>query len=97
MVEHFLLEMNTAFPGHYTTDTWLELFEVAQIILTGDQSIYPHQKAQYYFDSNNRILRIKNGFYKSNGSFSSQDEIYNIDFNTIIGFVLRQTFINKGV
>jgi hypothetical protein len=57
-IEAVLAELDTQFPGLYdnTGYPWLEMDQIASIVLANNESLYPDKTEQIKFDTENEIM-----------------------------------------
>jgi len=86
----FLADMDAQFPGFYdnTGFPWLEAYEISEIILSSDESLYPDETMQIRFDTNNELLFTRRGNYVE-GIFVPISIRNVIDLDIISGFQLK--------
>jgi len=96
-VQYILDELNARFEGMYTEDVWLEAKEIAAVILSSDESVYPDETMQIQFDQENELLRTRVGKYGEDGStFEPLKETAVISYDLIIGISMRKQFSEKS-
>jgi hypothetical protein len=95
-VQYILDELNTRFTGMYTANDWLEAEEIAAIILSSDESVYPDETMQIKFDQENELLWTRVGSYDSEGVFQVLKETAVVNYKLIIGVSMKRPESDKS-
>jgi hypothetical protein len=82
------LETQDGENDQYILDEWLSMPEVAEIMLSTNENIYPDNKLQVMFDSENELLWIRRGTTSTEGQFTSEYIEAAINFSNIMGLAM---------
>lgn len=71
----------------YVFDTWLQARDIAHIIISSNSLVYPDERQQLYFDEEDEIMYIREGYYETgyDTPFVQYYLKYAIPFSSIIG------------
>ena len=82
------LETQDGENNQYILDEWLSMPEVAEVMLSTNENIYPDNKLQVRFDSTNELMWIRRGTTSTEGAFTSEYIEASVSFSNIIGFAM---------
>jgi len=72
----------------YALNSWLKITNISAIILSSDESIYPDEGMQIYFDHTNELLRLQKE--------DNAKVITYVDYSLILGFSLTKATTRKS-
>jgi len=95
-IQYIFAELTGQFgAGSYVEDVWLEMDEVAHIILETDQSLYPDDRIQFFFDADTQLLLTREGYYDGE-DFVEVRRPAVTTYNNILGFMLKKPTSQKA-
>jgi hypothetical protein len=95
-VQYIFAELTSQFgSGTYVEDVWLEMDEVSHIILETDESLFPDDRIQFYFDSETELLYTREGYYDGE-DFVEVKRPAVTSYQNILGFMLKKPTSQKA-
>lgn len=83
-------ELNAQFgAGQYVEGAWLAMTEVAEIVLSTDECIYPDKTLHIYFDGTNQFIKLGKGYYDGE-TFVVETTESVVMYEQILGFLLSR-------